>query len=233
VFLAGMVWLVYVALEPFLRSRWPGAMISWSRLLAGRLRDPLVGRDILVGACWGFTLLLLIRLSTVASMLFDLPPSSPGFHSASVLLGGRRLLNHVLEVLFVPLLIAGGLLFLLLILRVVLRKHWLAVGAMIALLSIDPILQQSGEPLFLLELAVSVVFWAGTYLLLARFGVLSVYFAFFFLINLESIPSVDFSQWYAGNTIVLILIMAAIVGYAFHASLAGRSLFSDSAVPGG
>jgi len=44
-----MTWLLYVAIEPFIRRLLPQAMISWSRLLAGRLRNPAVGRDVLVG----------------------------------------------------------------------------------------------------------------------------------------------------------------------------------------
>jgi hypothetical protein len=35
VFLAAFLWLLYVALEPFVRKKWPGWIISWSRLLAG------------------------------------------------------------------------------------------------------------------------------------------------------------------------------------------------------
>jgi hypothetical protein len=32
------------------RRRWPATLVSWSRLLAGRFRDPLVGRDVLAGS---------------------------------------------------------------------------------------------------------------------------------------------------------------------------------------
>ena len=46
-------WMLYVALEPYVRRHWPHAIISWSRLLAGELRDPLVGRDILGGVLLG------------------------------------------------------------------------------------------------------------------------------------------------------------------------------------
>ena len=54
--ISGMMWIVYIALEPFVRRRWPRRIISWNRLLAGDFRDPLVGRDILLGAvfCFGF-----------------------------------------------------------------------------------------------------------------------------------------------------------------------------------
>ncbi|MDQ3803096.1 MAG: hypothetical protein M3416_04495 [Acidobacteriota bacterium] len=46
---AGVVWVLYMALEPYVRRRFPELIISWSRLLAGDFRDPMVGRDILVG----------------------------------------------------------------------------------------------------------------------------------------------------------------------------------------
>ena len=42
-------WLLYIALEPYVRRRWPATLVSWSRLLAGGFRDPLVGRDLLAG----------------------------------------------------------------------------------------------------------------------------------------------------------------------------------------
>ena len=57
-FLANLSWTLweglslftlYLGLEPFVRRRWPDSLISWSRLLAGRFRDPLVGRDLLLG----------------------------------------------------------------------------------------------------------------------------------------------------------------------------------------
>ena len=42
-FIAGSLWIVYVALEPYVRRRWPQIMITWSRLLGGGVRDPVVG----------------------------------------------------------------------------------------------------------------------------------------------------------------------------------------------
>ncbi len=44
-----MTWLLYVAIEPFIRQLHPRSMVSWSRLLAGRFTDPAVGRDVLFG----------------------------------------------------------------------------------------------------------------------------------------------------------------------------------------
>src|SRR5690606_25044295 len=51
--MAGLVWLLYVALEPYARRHWPRLLVGWSRLLAGRVRDPMVGRDALLGLAAG------------------------------------------------------------------------------------------------------------------------------------------------------------------------------------
>jgi hypothetical protein len=45
--------VLYLALEPFVRKRWPWRLVGWNRLLAGRVRDPLVARDVLVGLAVG------------------------------------------------------------------------------------------------------------------------------------------------------------------------------------
>ena len=45
--------LAYLGLEPFVRRRWPGRLVGWARLLAGRWQDPRVGRDVLIGAATG------------------------------------------------------------------------------------------------------------------------------------------------------------------------------------
>jgi len=44
-----MTWILYVAIEPFIRRLRPKSLVSWSRLLAGRITDPAVGRDVLIG----------------------------------------------------------------------------------------------------------------------------------------------------------------------------------------
>ena len=48
-FNAFLVGTFYLALEPFIRRRFPRALVSWSRLLSGRWRDWMVGRDVLLG----------------------------------------------------------------------------------------------------------------------------------------------------------------------------------------
>src|SRR5437016_7253829 len=47
---------LYFGLEPFVRRRDPHTLISWARLISGKIRDPLVGRDILIGTAYGVLL---------------------------------------------------------------------------------------------------------------------------------------------------------------------------------
>ena len=57
-----LVWVLYLALEPSIRARWPQAVITWNRLLAGRFSDPQVAADILIGATLGMLLWLVAAL---------------------------------------------------------------------------------------------------------------------------------------------------------------------------
>ena len=65
-FSAGLLWLLYIAVEPYIRRRAPGLLVSWSRLLAGGFSDPLVGRDVAIGCAAG---VVEATLSCVAILL--------------------------------------------------------------------------------------------------------------------------------------------------------------------
>src|SRR5262249_18723861 len=62
---AAILWLLYLALEPYVRRRWPQALVSWSRLLAGRVRDPVVARDVLYGLVLGLVWTLVFDVRAV------------------------------------------------------------------------------------------------------------------------------------------------------------------------
>jgi serine/threonine-protein kinase len=55
---SGLLYVYYLALEPYVRRTWPTILVTWSRVVSGRLRDPLVGRDLLVGTVAGLTIVL-------------------------------------------------------------------------------------------------------------------------------------------------------------------------------
>jgi len=58
-FQAGSVGLLYLAVEPFVRRYWPDSLISWMRMVNGRLRDPLAASHLLVGVSAGVVTTLL------------------------------------------------------------------------------------------------------------------------------------------------------------------------------
>ena len=66
-FAGGTVWLFYLAAEPRVRRIWPHMLITWSRLISGVIRDPLIGRDLIVGTLAGVTM-------TAVSYVFFLVP---------------------------------------------------------------------------------------------------------------------------------------------------------------
>ena len=73
----GLVWVFYIALEPYARRLWPEMLVSWVRLFGGRFRDPLVGRDLLVGTVLGVALPLTNRLIRWIPARFKLTPFQP------------------------------------------------------------------------------------------------------------------------------------------------------------
>ena len=82
-----ILWTVYLALEPYVRRHWPRTLISWSRLLAGQWRDPIVGRDVLIGAALGVAWTLTGRVLDL--MQGGIREPSPTWTDESLLLGTR------------------------------------------------------------------------------------------------------------------------------------------------
>ncbi len=55
-------WLYYLAIEPYVRHVWPRMLIGLIRVLSGRLRDPAVGREVLIGLTAGCLLVALLTM---------------------------------------------------------------------------------------------------------------------------------------------------------------------------
>ena len=132
-------WLVYIALEPYVRRLWPEVLISWSRLLSGRIRDPRVGRDVLIGGVAGLllTLGLSVRLLLPARLGgTPIPPSLPDLAALS------GLGPAVGEAPAVSLALPVFILFFILLARVTLRNQWVALGAITVLWTAIELLQK-------------------------------------------------------------------------------------------
>ena len=73
-FFGTILWLVYLAIEPSLRARWPRSIVTWNRLLAGQWGDPLVWSHVLIGGAAG----LLLMMAVLAAEGLRLGTQGPG-----------------------------------------------------------------------------------------------------------------------------------------------------------
>ena len=57
-----LLWVLYLALEPALRARWPHSIVAWNRILSGKWNDSQVASHILIGCATGCSLWLLFAV---------------------------------------------------------------------------------------------------------------------------------------------------------------------------
>jgi serine/threonine-protein kinase len=219
---AGAVYLVlYLALEPALRLRWPHAIITWNRALAGRWKDPQVGSHIMIGLALGAFLVLfgMVRdLTTVKTEGLDTLGgmyliNGTRFWIAGVLDRAQSALTTGIEIFFV---LFG--------LRQLLRRDWLAAlvgGILFSLLQSD--LQNSLN--WQGELAVYLVILTALTFALVRFGLLVCITAVFAMNTVNGITlGTDWNTWYAPTGLATILLLLLITGIAFRTTLGEREL---------
>jgi predicted Ser/Thr protein kinase len=94
-FWSAVLFVVYLALEPYVRRTWPAVLITWSRLTTGRLRDPLVGRDLVAGTIAGLVLAMMEPMSTLLPPALGYPAPAPYLTSFSPLNGVRAVIANV------------------------------------------------------------------------------------------------------------------------------------------
>ena len=219
---SGLTWVMYVALEPFVRRRWPDTIISWSRLLAGRFRDPRIGRDLLIGGVAGVGLGLLVQLEHLVRGAVEAAPPQPRGVFLFPLMGPRLVTDGLFINLAISLFKSVAIFFLLFLLRLLLRKEILAAAAFVLLMTLQS--SAGSTPVAAVFAALSS---AASVFLLIRFGVLALAFAYLFEVCLRFPLTADPSAWYATMMLMPLLFMAALALYGFRTALAGRPAFGS------
>jgi len=235
-FLGGLTWVLYMALEPYVRRLWPESMVGWSRLLAGRFRDPLVGRDLLVGMTLGLALQLLQIVTFWIAQSRNWFPPLPAASFMGTLRGGRYILSELFTTHLTSVAAPLGLLLLFLFFRLIFRRQWLAATVfvlMFAALGSQNISQLSGGQGGVAPIVFGIVLGglnaAIIITLLVRFGILATAAAILAGGICDAYPlTLDFSTPYVGATMFGMLVLAAYALYGFRTSLAGRALFRDN-----
>jgi hypothetical protein len=223
-YFACITWMLYLGLEPYVRRRWPTMLISWSRLLAGRFRDPLVGRDVLFGVLIG----IVISLIRVPFMYISPNPFafSPNYEPLLKGLSGARLAagNLVLLAVF-PVINALMFLFMLFLLRLLARRDWLAV-VLLALFSAAGYYTGNWQVsvMHILQFGLPAV-------AMTRYGLVALALASanFAILALGNFPvTLNVSVWYAGIGLAPLVAVLALAVFAFYTSLGGQKVFQGS-----
>jgi hypothetical protein len=212
---AAFCWLAYVSFEPYVRRLWPRMLVSWTRVLAGRLLDPLVGRDVLIGACVGVVsaaVVAFIRFE-VASNAEPLPQSALDALRSSTAFGGG-LLFAFLEALVSSL--CGLVLFV--FFRLILKSTLIAWVALLVLTV--PIFAARATASDLIIAALLDV--AGLVVLLRIGLVASIAMLIVWNFLTSFALTVDANAWFFGQSLIVLLLIGAMASYGFFVSLGGR-----------
>jgi hypothetical protein len=222
-FVSFLAWIVYIALEPYVRRRWPQILVSWTRLWSGNRLDPLVARDLLIGCAIGAVigsifcilshLVLPIFFNQDIAIEMNLAPSN-------TIAGGFGLLSIYAFVLMLVPFLYIGLLGILCFLRAVLKNQKVAAIVFVLLGTT----MWAGADLSLTP-SVLIIF-VLMYFILMRFGLLTAIIVTISSLSLSELPiTFDTTAWYQSYGYVVLAIFAVIVLYVFRTSLGGRPMF--------
>jgi hypothetical protein len=216
---SGLLWVLYLALEPYVRRHWPKTLVSWSRLLAGGVRDPRVGRDLLLGTLLGVSVVLFDRLDDPLRPLLGFPVLPPLVPNTTPLEGAGQMLAVVVTMVHAAMFNAMWIVFGIIVLTLLVRRLWIAAVLMTAFLMLTAAGQLSEAPpawftaIFVLGVVATMVF------ALFRLGLLAttaMYFANFTLSS--AVLTLDPSRWFFPRAVFPMLVVALVAAYGFHAA---------------
>lgn len=193
----------------------------------GSFRDPLVGRDILVGATFGVVMYLARFGLKYIEFRFD-PKKLVGlvlYSQTDHMMGVAGALSDIFDKLKDGMRSSFLLLFLLLVMTLIFRKKFLGV-IVTFLIFVVPGILSGGD--FWAATAGSVLYYAIAIFLLVRFGVVTmasfVMLGFFFV---DTAFTLDPSSFYFPSTVLMSATAFVLAGYAYYISLAGKKIFGD------
>jgi predicted Ser/Thr protein kinase len=222
---AALIWMLYLALEPALRARWPHSIVTWNRLLAGRWRDAQVGAHVLIGAAVGAT--LWVSAESISQYV------RPGILTAESGLEITLGLRHWLAFLAGTLagVLTGGLMIFFLIfgLRRLVKRNWLAaiLAALLSTLFNSGVMNSSEWRVLV---PVYIFLMATLIFILLRLGLVATMAAMFFINSTgKIILGADWKAWWAPAGLATLALLLAIAAIAFWRSLGSRPLLGSEA----
>jgi serine/threonine-protein kinase len=221
--LAGaFAWLLYVALEPHARRRWPRSLISWSRLLEGHMRAPVVGRDLVVGLVVGLFLTVAGRVEHMFPRWTGGLPFRPETADYQELLGIWMMIAGILWGIMFGIAVSLILFFIFFLFRLVLRRDWLS--GLVTTLLLSLLYVDKDHPI--LSATYALLFLGIPLVVLIRFGLLALVVAICTQNILETYPlTAHLTAWYAEPTFFVFSLFLAASIFGFYTSTAGKQRF--------
>ncbi|MDH3254193.1 MAG: protein kinase [Acidobacteriota bacterium] len=214
-----LTWALYLAVEPFMRRHAPQAPIGWTRFIDGRLADPLIGRDILLGCAAGAASRLLAVLPLAVGDRHETVGNYVGLPITSL----AEVFGSVTAYAAMYVILGLGMSFLYGLSFIALgRRPWVAYAVWLFFLGsmgfLPGITVNGAHPAATLLTSIAwVLVWALWLFVLFRLGILVfVVMATTSRILMETLPSLDFSAWYAWSMTAGLLLFFALAAYAFY-----------------
>jgi len=212
-FSAGLLWLTYLGLEPYVRRFSPDSLVGWTRLVAGGWRDPRVGRDILIGVSAGLAMTVVFAIHNLLPPLFGRPEPMPVAGYTDQLMSIRFVLAQILHqtqnAITSGMLGMGGFV----ALRILLKRRW-AAAVVATICFVWVVLEGMFSPgipaldfimgLIITAMFVAVIGWGG---LLATVVTVMTHF-----LLLRAPLTTDLASWRATAGLVY---LAAVLGIGF------------------
>jgi len=214
--------IAYHAVEPYVRRKWPVLLISWQRLVDGRWRDALVGRDLGFGMLTGIFSTLVLRIVIVATAS---QPPARSINTTGPISSISETASWIAHVIPESILYALWALLLLVVGRIFIRHAAIYVPLFVIAvgLAISPPTGRVAS-----DIACGLLY-AAMLLLAIRVGGLLAACASWTCYHLpEAIPlTFDPSAWFAGRGMFVMLLFIALASYACFTAIAPGRRFAN------
>ncbi len=209
---AALIWLLYMALEPVVRARWPHSIVTWSRVLDGQFSDPPLGAHLLYGCLAGVYIAAVYLGVVVVSMYLGHDrPTGVSLDAAESTLSWIASAANVMKGG-----IATGLMVMFLIfgMRQLCRRDWIGAIVAAAFLAFQNSSRGDGDALFLFVLWLFV--FGGLIYSIMRIGMVAAAVAVTVAnILLNNPTTLDPQIWYALPSYLRLIAVAAIAWFGF------------------
>jgi hypothetical protein len=223
-----MTFLLYVAIEPFIRRLHPTTLVSWSRLLSGRVSNPAVGRDVLIGYAVMAAQSVVFALWWVLRGASGQPFPILGFETGNAALTAAPALAMVLRYLVVAVGSGLGYMLVYVTLRSLLgRAHRVAPVGLWLLLA----MLYSGGMGFPMEdmdrLALGAILATTITFLVVRCGLLTTTIGLMLMdLFATSILTIDPTDWYFAPTAIVVCFSLGLIVFGYRTATARAPLLA-------